>query len=83
MTKTEIEKPDRRYSASNFTSDQIESCADVLSESYLQILRVSLSCDYIAIQTALGLKSVGTVKSRLNRARGALTKALEEKKAAP
>jgi DNA-directed RNA polymerase specialized sigma24 family protein len=65
--------PNSRHS---FTSEQIESCVGSLSDRYLDILRLSLTERYPTIADRLGIK-LGTVKSRLNRARRMLSNALE------
>ena len=62
------------------TAEQIDSCPH-LKEPYIAILRLSLQHNYNGIRLALGLESIGTVKSRLSRARTALNNALEANKA--
>lgn len=56
----------------NFMSEQIESNAAGLKSAHLAILRLSVDKTYVEIAAALGLAKIGTVRSRLNRARTAL-----------
>ena len=74
------EKKRGRFYAQQFTAAQIDSCPH-LKEAYIAILRLSLQHNYNGIRLALGLESVGTVKSRLSRARAALSNALEANEA--
>lgn len=67
-----------RYADSDpdFTEAQINSVQNKLTAEYVLMLRVALTgSSYSEMSEGLGLK-IGTVKSRLNRARAALAKAL-------
>jgi DNA-directed RNA polymerase specialized sigma24 family protein len=61
------------------TAAQIDACPHI-HRDHAAILRLSLTeKSYQSIADVLGLRSVGTVKSRLNRARTALAAELEAK----
>ena len=62
------------------TAEQINACADTLTADHMAILLASLTTSYENIAADFDL-NVGTVKSRLNRARVALKAALAAKSA--
>jgi len=61
--------------ASTVTAEQIASCSARLTKDHVEILTASLDGGYAAAAELFGLP-LGTVKSRLNRARTALAAAL-------
>ena len=71
---TATKRNNERY---KITSEQIEACVSSLSENHSAILRLSLTEDYSTISKSLGIR-LGTVKSRLNRARLALMAAFHK-----
>lgn len=73
----ETVKFDRRYKALDFTPEQIDAHVPNLKQSYRDILMATGS--YRTMATDLGL-NIGTVKSRLNRARAALAKEIRKEK---
>ena len=84
MSKTArtIAKPLRPRQFKAYTAEQIKSCADKLTTLQIIILDAALSGDdYAKIAASLSLP-VGTVKSRLNRARAAMAKILAAKEGA-
>lgn len=61
----------------NFTAEQLDAFAPVIEAHHAKILReAAAGAKYGDIALALGIK-VGTVKSRLSRARAAMNRAIE------
>ena len=63
------------------TTEQIEACQNDLSEEHFAILMASTAGDYRSIAALFDMK-IGTVKSRLNRARAKLAKVVKARKVA-
>ena len=61
----------------NITEAQVQACAGKITEQHFEVLRASLTLPYSGIAKELNIK-VGTVRSRLNRARAALNKIQQE-----
>lgn len=62
----------RKEQYAKITGEQIVACRDLLRPEHVAVLcAAGDGAGYVAMAAALGLK-VGTVKSRLNRARAAL-----------
>lgn len=62
----------------DFTEEQIKFAGDAITSEHAVVLRAALTgSTYEDMAEGLGLK-VGTVKSRLNRARSALTQVIAE-----
>ena len=59
------------------TEAQVQACAGKVTEQHFEILWASLTLPYSGIAKELNIK-VGTVRSRLNRARAALNKIQQE-----
>ena len=61
----------------DITSAQIEACSQRLKPSHLKILRSSMGSNYPEMAKVLEI-NIGTVKSRLHRARAALAAELKK-----
>jgi DNA-directed RNA polymerase specialized sigma24 family protein len=74
----ELEEREPNMTVVGYTLDTLERFKDKLSAEHFNVLRASLSGQsYSATAATLSIK-VGTVKSRLNRARIALGKLVEQ-----
>lgn len=60
-----------------FSPDEIERCAARLRPQYVDVLRLADSLSYEGIAAELNI-AVGTVKSRLCRARAQMNRLIEE-----
>lgn len=65
----------KRYA--KIDAGQIEACSERLRPNHLKILRASMEGSYADMAQVLSL-NIGTVKSRLNRARAALALARQK-----
>lgn len=66
-----------RATVSTYTKEQIEACRSDLTRAHYAILMAEFGKDYATVAQTLNLP-LGTVKSRLNRARKRLVAALEK-----
>lgn len=61
----------------NFSHEEIDRFADRLRQEHVAVLRLSDGLSYEGISAELNIP-IGTVRSRLNRARGRLSALLEQ-----